>query len=426
MLDATTFVPPATRPSAATPRPRGLAGLRRSAKLGAALVLFGAACYALISAFGSVVSDNAVVSAYTVSVRTPIAGYVSGLHAKVGTPISTEAILAWVDEPRIDDQRRIDLINQLQHDRAELSAWEQERNQLTQQRTALLDRAAERNRSEVLYLNLQAAEAERQVRLREAARDYANRDRDRTEALGRTGNAAPAQVDKVRALADQADRDAEAALFRLAYLRVQAEAAGRGLLLENGSNDVPYSSQRADEIAVRLAEIERQIAALSTAGQETATRLDAEQNRIALLRHADLNAPSSGILWKLGASEGEHLGANDVVAQLVNCDSVFVLAAIAQDRVPDVAVGGLARIRLSGENADRTGRVISVTGESNLNNDRNLAAAPVPQRSASAMARIELPVDGGNTRCLVGRTARVLLPTTADSGFLSVLIRRFF
>jgi hypothetical protein len=71
--------------------------------------------------------------------------------------------------------------------------------------------------------------------------------------------------------------------------------------------------------------------------------------------------------------------------------------------------------------------VVSVTGEASLSSDRSLAAVPVAQRTASAMARIELlpsPTDGDG--CLVGRTARVLLPTTPDTNFFSMLLRRFF
>jgi multidrug resistance efflux pump len=401
--------------------------VRRSLKLGAALALISAAAYALISAFSTVVSDNAVVAAYTVSLRAPIAGYLSGLHTTVGTQIAAGTVLARLDEPRVDDQRLVDLGNLLDRYRTERVAYEHERDELTQQREELLARAAARDRSETLYLNLEAAEAERQVRQREVARDYAHRDRDREEALGRTGDAPPAMVDKALAASDQADRDAEAALARLAYLRVQAEAADRGMLLENGSNDVPYSSQRADEIGVRLAEIEQQIGSLAAAEQETAARLNAEQHRIGLLRQAEIVAPSASMVWKLGASEGEHLAQGDEVAQLVNCHATFVVAAIAQDRFSDVAIGGTAQIRLSGEAFDRTGRVLSVTGEASLTNDRNLAASPVPQRTASAMARIELaPSADPANECLVGRTARVLLPTTPRNSFFAMLIRRFF
>lgn len=427
MSDAAAFVPSPAPPAIAGARARARSWLRRAAKLGLALTLIAAAGYAGVSAFSCVVSDNAVVAAYTVSLRAPIAGYISGLHITVGTEVAAGTILARLDEPRVDDQHLVDLRNLLDRYRTERAAYEHQREQLARQRAALLERAAARNRAEASYLNLQAIEAERQVRLREVVRDYARRDRQRTEKLAETGDAAPAVVDKVRAVSDQADRDAEAALARLAYLRVQAEAAGQGMLLESGSNDVPYSSQRADEIAVQLSGIERQIGSVIAAEQETAARLEAERHRMALLRHADLTAPSSGIVWKLGASEGERLAPGDEMAELVDCKAAFVIAAIAQDRFTDVAIGGTARIRLSGEMSDRTGRVVSVTGQASLVNDRNLAATPAAQRSASAMARIELASSTGDTSgCLVGRTARVLLPTTPSTSFFSMLVRRFF
>jgi multidrug resistance efflux pump len=178
---------------------------------------------------------------------------------------------------------------------------------------------------------------------------------------------------------------------------------------------------------MRLAEVEREIAYLGASEAETSARLDAERHRFDLLHGADLIAPSAGMLWKLGASEGERLAASDTVAEMVDCRSAFVVAAIPQDRFSDIEIGGLARVRLSGETLDRVGRVVSLTGEASLANDRNLAAAPPVQRVATATARIEVASSANAARdCLVGRTARVLLPTSADSGLMAGIARRFF
>jgi multidrug resistance efflux pump len=425
MSDAAAFVPLPSRPISVSSARRGRGWARRHVKFGAALALLSAGGYAVLSGQGYVASDNAVVSAYTVSLRTPIAGYVSGLRAKVGDTVAAGAVLGRLNEPRVDDQRLIDLENLLARFRSDRQAYEHHRDQLSLQRAGLVERAAERNRSEADFLSLQAAEAERQVRARAVARDYARRDLDRKNSLSRTGDAPTADVDKARSAAEQADREVDAGMARLAYLRVQADAARKGMLLESGSNDVPYSSQRADEIGIRLAEIEREIAYLSAYEAETSARLEAERRRVELLRTADLVAPSSGMLWKLGASEGERLHMGDTVAELVDCKSAFIVATIPQDRYPDVEIGGAARVRLSGEKTDWVGRVISVTGEATLANDRNLAAAPLVQRAATATARIQVAASGNSAgECLVGRTARVLLPTSADSGPLARLARR--
>jgi multidrug resistance efflux pump len=212
-------------------------------------------------------------------------------------------------------------------------------------------------------------------------------------------------------------------------LRIQSAASRHGVFLEGGSNDVAYSAQRADEVAIRIAETERAIASFTAAAAEARARLQAEEHRVALLREAELVAPSGGMIWKLGASDGERLAVGDMGAQIVDCRSAFILAAVPQDRFSDVEINGIAKFRLSGEKTDRTGRVVSVTGDASVAADRNLAAAPLVEHgaSATAIARIEFEAPS-NTKgaCLVGRTARVLLPAAADSGFFARLARRLF
>jgi multidrug resistance efflux pump len=427
MSETTTFVPLPARPVFAPPAQGERKWLRRNLKIGAALALLAAGAYATLSGMGYVASDNAVVSAYTVSLRTPIAGYVSGLRAKVGDTVPAGALLGRLMEPRVDDQRLIDLSNQLSRLQSDARTFEAQRADLSRQRDALQERAASRNRAEVDYLSLQAAEAERQLQARTVARDFNRREMDRKATLGRTGDTPAAEIDRTRSAAEQADRDAEAAMARLAYLRIQAEAARNGQMLESGSNDVPYSMQRADEIAIRISEIDREIGRLAAQQNETSARLASERNRVELLRSADLVAPAAGMIWKLGASEGERLAPGDTAAELVDCTSSFIVATIPQDRYSDVQIGSEARVRLSGETKDRIGRVISITGDASLANDRNLAAAPVMPHSAAAIARIEAPASvNAAGSCLVGRTARVLLPTSSGNGMLARLARRLF
>ena len=427
MSEAMGFDPSRTRPPIVLPAGYGRVWTRRNLKFGAALLLLMIGAYALLVGHGYVISDNAVVSAYTVSLRTPISGYVSGLQAKVGDPVTAGGVVARLTEPRVDDQRLVDLENLLARFRSNHHTYEKERVELKLQYDALVDRALSHNRSQAAYLSLQATEAERQVHLQEAAQDYARGDLRRKAALGRTGDTSTAEADKARSIAQQAEMTVEAVAARHAYLLLQAEMAAQGILLENGSADVPYSSQRADELATRLAEIDREIAYLAASEAETFSRLDAERTRLDMLRGTDLVAPSPGMLWKLGASEGERIAVNDMVVEMVDCRSAFIVAAVPQDRFSDVEIGGAARIRLSGELVDRVGHVMSLIAETSPANDRKLAAAPPVPRAATATARIEIAASTNAARdCLVGRTARVLLPTSADSGWLAYVARHFF
>jgi hypothetical protein len=84
---------------------------------------------------------------------------------------------------------------------------------------------------------------------------------------------------------------------------------------------------------------------------------------------------------------------------------------------------------LAGETTERTGTIVSVIDDVSLLGDRNLAAVPFDLHKPTSMVRIAVPRSRNvASECLVGRTARVLLPTTAHSPaeIAAQLMRRIF
>ncbi len=69
---------------------------------------------------------------------------------------------------------------------------------------------------------------------------------------------------------------------------------------------------------------------------------------------------------------------------------------------------------ISGETSKRYGRVASVTSDP-TDGDHNLAAIPFEEKGATATVRIRIDGEKG---CLVGRRARVVLPSN-ESDFAS-------
>ncbi|HZH27181.1 MAG TPA: HlyD family efflux transporter periplasmic adaptor subunit [Azospirillaceae bacterium] len=387
--------------------------IRRAAKLSAAFGMLGLGVYAMLVDAGSIASDNAVVSAYLVELRTPIEGYVSALQRDVGGVVPKGSTLAKVDNPRVDGQRLADLRAQLAKIRADREAVTALAAELTKLREDLTARAeAHAVASRARLMALETAE-ERELAALNARRDLARRDFERKLALGMGEAVTRAEVERARSALDVAEKEAAAQAARLASVRTQAESVALGVIAEPGANDVAYSRQRADEISIRLAELGRTISALAADEAVTSERLDVETGRIALLREAAIVAPSDGLVWKYGASNGERLSAGDMAVQIVDCTAAFIVAAIPQDRVPDVEVGAMARFRLAGERTELQGRVMNVTGGRPGEGDRHLAAVPAAERSAMATVRIDVPMSrNAADGCLVGRTARVLLPAT--------------
>jgi multidrug resistance efflux pump len=178
--------------------------------------------------------------------------------------------------------------------------------------------------------------------------------------------------------------------------------------------------QRIDEIDLRLTELDRAIALAQAEADATAAELAAEERRMALIRSAVVTAPQAGVVWKVGAADGERVAPGDPILETVDCNSGFVLAGIPQKRLSSIAVGSEAAFRLAGESTDRAGRVVSLSGDKA--DDHGLAALPSGTDGSEATARIQISAPDSK-ECLIGRTARVLIPAADQDLFREMLSR---
>jgi multidrug resistance efflux pump len=415
------------RQAAATALPEQTVGLSlqlpwsRIAKLGGAVAVLAIGAYAVMADQIAIVTDNAVVSAYAVALRTPIDGVVGGSPLRIGDRVSRGAVLAEVNNSRVDDQRLVDLREHLTLVRAHLAATSAEQEALESMGADLERRSQAYVEASSARLVGSVAEAQNMLAALNDRRDQAARSLDRRNSLAKGGYASASDLDKAQSDFDIASHEAAAQSGRVDSLRAQLAAIRNGVVSEPGSNDVAYSRQRADEVAIRLKDLEQQRALTLADIDETTARLESEGARIAKLRAAPMVAPNSGIIWKLNASSGERIGAGDTVAQIVDCDAAFIIAEVPQNRVPNIEVGSEAEFRLSGDSVKRHGRVLSVTGDA-TGGDHNLAAIPFDQKGLTATVRIEMGSSTGE--CFVGRTARVVLPSSG-SGLFSRLLNRF-
>jgi multidrug resistance efflux pump len=420
---------PATQPMRGSAKPFARLWRTKSwrLKIGISVALLSAGAYGIFSEEHFVATRNAIVSAYVVSLRTPIDGTIAGLPAAAGILVQEGNLIGRVDNPRVDQQHLQNLRVIEERARSEANAILDERDSLETQRRHLVARSQSYAHAVADRLEIQTKEASRLLNARHIAVRQAAADLARGRELREAGIISSADFEKLQSQYDMAVQEEQAQEANLAAVRVAAAAAAKGVQSEPGAtNDVAYSRQRSDEINVHLAEINRDLSALNAQARAAAEDLEKETERMGLMRRADLLAPVSGMLWKLDAMNGERVGTGDAVAEFVDCRQAFVLAEIAQDRVPDIAIGGQARIKLSGESSDRDGTVLSVGGDPRQEDNRKFAAFPLRDTAQQlATVRIGLPVAASNGECIIGRTARVLLPTI-HSTILTRWLRGYF
>jgi multidrug resistance efflux pump len=393
----------------------------RIAKIGGAVSVLAIGAYAVMADQFAIATDNAVVSAYSVSLRTPIDGVVGGSPLRVGQRVDQGTTLVEVSNNRVDDRHLAELRQHLTQAQAHLAAIAVETRALQAMGGELEARSLAYMEASRARLAGSVDEAENVLGGLGDRKDQAERSLTRRVSLAVTGYASGADLDKAKSEFDIASHDVLAQQGKLAALRAQLEAVKNGVVSEPGSNDVAYSRQRADEILVRLADLRQQDATARADIEETAGRLKSEEARVDRLSIASMAAPTSGMIWKLKATAGERIGAGETIAQIVDCKAAFVIANVPQNRVPDIDIGSQAEFRLSGDNLKRFGRVQSVTGDA-TDGDNNLAALPFEQKGATATVRIAM--DPSEGECFVGRTARVVLPSSGP-GIVSRLFSRF-
>ena len=402
---------------------------RRPMKIGAAATLAFAGLYATFSEHEYVASSRAIVSAYVLDVRAPIDGTISGLPSAAGVPVRAGDRLGRLEDPRVDKEHLASLRAEEMAARSEADGLLEERRALEMQRSGLLARADEHTVAIVSRLEQQVAGAQRVLAADRLAELEARTEMERGRQLHEQGILATAEFDKLLSAQRIAVERTGAEEAELRGIQAQAAAAGHGVLADPAANtDVAYSHQRADELAIRLAENARGVAVSSAHARQAEEQSRAEQTRTSLLDASDLRSPIDGMLWNLNAMDGERAATGDSVLTLVDCRRQFLLVQIPQERVPDVAVRGQARIRLAGEAIERIGTVLSVSPDAQKDVRHKLAMSPEPDQAGEfAMVRIGLDpeAEGGSGACYVGRTARVLIPTTPSNG-LSRIMRRYF
>jgi multidrug resistance efflux pump len=248
----------------------------RTLKIAIAAGILAAGGGAMLSGYGKIPSTNAVISTNLVSLRTPIEETVTGLPNRVGSMVARGALIAHIENPRVNDEHLFDLREHQTRAAAELKSAEANRAALLNLKTDLARRDAIHIKVNSERLAKVVDDAEKVMAALTVKQAQAQNDVDRRLPLEASGIVAKAEMHRLRSTLDAARQDVAAQAARVAAARIEAKAAALGVLTGNtGGTDKSYSAQRADEIAIQLATLDRAIATLVAEEAETKARLAA-------------------------------------------------------------------------------------------------------------------------------------------------------
>lgn len=234
----------------------------------------------------------------------------------------------------------------------------------------------------------------------------------------------------------QADRDAAKLSVQLldnkiTALRSERAAATEGVFLGDNYNDTSYSRQRADDLQMRIAELEAQ--------HDVATD-DARPLLVASNGH-DLDIPTgkpvvwptNGRLWRVAVNHGETVRPGDEIAEIADCRAMFVNVPYPAKSASEITMG--TTVDFQGDDGSRhAGRVV-LTGDL----DRGWSAsgwALAPKALAPAHVNILVALEpsreleaqcpvGLRGQATFGEAAKTNRPAAWPSSPLTAKLREF-
>lgn len=396
----------------AAPLPRCPGFVARRGRLLLALMLIGAASFALLHQQLTLATEHAVISAHTLPVRAPIGGEVTDLAGDPGTELPVLLAFARIENARADRGRVLDATQERDRARDEVGALIGEISVLEGIAADLRARGAEHREASAQQAEALLGEATGQRAAARARAVRAGQEAARATELARSGHGSLATRDRAEAELESARREAEALGMRILGLERQIEALRLGIFTQAGQLGASYAEQRLDEIALRRAELTRQASQQQSALNRAERRLAGETEEHEARRSAVIAPPQGLILWRLHIQPGQRVLPEEVLAELVDCSRAFLLAAVPQSALPSLPPGSTARLRLAGETQERIGVVSGRHGEGLAREAGNLAALPSRPHGQSALVRITLSPFEPGMLCPVGRVGRVIFEGT--------------
>jgi multidrug resistance efflux pump len=186
----------------------------------------------------------------------------------------------------------------------------------------------------------------------------------------------------------------------------------------DGANDTTWSAQRADELRLRVGDLDAQRVATRAQMARLEAEIAAEAARFRDRSDVAAALPSSGRIWEMLVAPGEHVAKGEELMRVLDCANPTVSANVDENVYDKLELGGAATFKPAlGGGKIYSGRIVNLTGEASA--PGNFAIPPMIMRTSSFYATIAVP-DMGETGCAVGRTGTVTF-APAGAGAISEL-----
>lgn len=384
---------------------------RRAVRIGVGLALLALGLIVVLPTITGYTSLDGIVNARLWIVVAPIEGTVVTAAPPAGTPLPAGEHLLSIKNERVNLYQLSEFSAELKATQDTLNALALQEKELVSLRDDLRQRFDSFREAMIRNIDRELVAQQERIGASEARAEERKSEFARKQKLQVSGHLSESELDRTRAAEDIAQHELEGSRNELDRLKRKREAAQKGIFIEEGRNDVPYSLQRVDEVTIALVTLASRRDELEARVVKLRKQIADEGERTRKLGFASLRSGISGVMWRNYVVQGSHVVVGQELLSILNCENLFVDIIVHEVNYDDIYPDRDAEVRLLGRDKSIPGRVLFVRGSRADFEDKILAATPPRSDGKYAKIRVELPPSDLNNDsqnfCQVGRTAHV-------------------
>ena len=366
------------------------------------------------SKYTSVASLDAVVNGVVIDIKTPQEGIIKSLKADTGSIIKKDVILLSVENDQVSNLQAKQISSRLSSQQSQLVSAEGQLDQLLSLTDLLQSDNQNQKRLEVSDYSDRNEQFESDLRGAIARAKLAELNYDRAVFLQKEGAYSQSVLDLAKVEFQARQSEVESLEARRQSILTNREAASIGLTLERTrSNSDPRI--RLEEVQLQISNQQRTIMALRQSIDDAKSELIEANADVNRRRNAIVKSPVSGVIWKLGALEGQLVRQEQSIGQMIDCSKRWVDVYVEEQSVEAIQIGIPAKIELYAASTlvlnGKVSLIRSGLGRFNAGED---VAITIPQNlPRTAQVRVDLDKNSDlgapNVFCYIGYTGKVTL-----------------
>jgi multidrug resistance efflux pump len=358
-------------------------------------------------------SVEAVVNARLISLRAPIDGRIEDFAPTIGAAVPRGRLMLHISNSRADRARLDDLQRLIEQTEGERPAIAKRLARLKEIHEQISQQARAFQSGRIRELEARTMDLKAQLSATEASESEATSTLTRTKTLAASGYQTTVAVERAERDAKVATQTQKSLHHRLFASEVELEAARRGEYVGDSYNDRPSSLQHADELSVRVAEAEAELASRDDRLARLHAALDAEAARYSEMSNAVLSSPIDGQVWEVLVAPGEEVRKGQDLVRLLDCSGALVTVTVRESVYNQLRIGDQALFRFSDQSGRYGGTIIRMSGSAAPPD--NLAIQPTGLASGGYRVAVSVP-ELASAQCGVGHTGTVVFNASSAGG----------